>query len=116
MPGLGGRLDRRVRLVEPEVVELADRRVAGRDASRGRPRRTRRGSARRSATRPSASIAVAPRPEVAALGRGPRSARWNAWQCAFDEARAGESVSATPVSCQHGRRASRLRWRSSRMR
>ena len=29
MPGLGGRLRRGAGLVEPEVVELADRRVAG---------------------------------------------------------------------------------------
>ena len=66
--GLGGRLGRRERLGGAEVVELADRRVARRRASRGRRRRS---ALRTESGRRAVGLLehpVAPRPEVGAGG------------------------------------------------
>ena len=81
-PGLRGGLGGCERLVEAEVVELADGRVAGARASRGRSPRTRPRRAPASAPPASASIASRQAQKSPPSVR-PRSARWNAWQCAL---------------------------------
>ncbi len=69
--GLGARLDRRVRLREPEIVELADRRVTGVAHLRVDPR-VLRSDVSRGLTPGELEHRVAPGPEVAALGPTPQ--------------------------------------------
>ena len=85
---------------KPDVVELADRRVAGGDASRGRRRR--RGRGRRSGVSPSASATSSSRQaQKSPPSARPRSERWNAWLCALTKP--GKWQASATGECYGGR-------------
>ena len=87
-PSLRGRLGRGERLGDAEIVELADRRVAGGSHLPIRPLVRRPNELRRLPLR-LGEHRLAPGPEVACRPRCPRSARWNVWLWALTNPESG---------------------------
>ena len=104
MPGLGGGLDRGARLGEPEVVELADGRVPGVDASRGRPARSPMRTCSGVSDARELEHRVAPGPEVAALG-APAERALERMGVGVHEARQGEAFPPPPYPSSMAARA-----------
>ena len=82
MPAADGRLGRGERLGHAEVVELADRRVAGGEHLAVASARTRSRTSSGVWRSASASI-VSRQAQKSPPAARPRSARWNVWLCAF---------------------------------